>query len=245
MLNRREGMHRRILAIIPARGGSRGLPRKNIHPLHGKPLIAWTLEQARESGCIDRILVSTDDEEIAAVARDLGFPVPFLRPPALAVDSSPVSEAILHAMDWFEARGEHFDLLALLEPTSPLRKPSDIDSAIQHFLENWEKADALVSVGEIHLEHPSLAKKIQDGYLLPFIPGGTISSNRQELGKVYFPYGVLYLSKIDAFRKYRTFYQDRTLAYPIERWQNYEINDIYDLFCIEAIMEKKMKELGR
>ncbi|MDD1662033.1 MAG: acylneuraminate cytidylyltransferase family protein [Methanomicrobiales archaeon] len=237
-------MNHRILAIIPARGGSKGLPRKNLYPLHGKPLIAWTIEQALGSRHLDRVLVSTDDREIAGVARDLGAAVPFLRPLELAGDRSPVSEAVFHALDWLGARGEHYDILALLEPTSPLRKPSDIDSAIEYFLGNLGRADSLVSLGEIHLENPSITKVIRDGYVVPFIEKGTVPPTRQELAKVYFPYGVIYLSTVDAYRKYRTFYQDRTLAYPIERWQNYEVDDFLDIVCIRAVMEEKMKEMA-
>jgi CMP-N,N'-diacetyllegionaminic acid synthase len=236
-------MDRRVLAIIPARGGSKGLPRKNIYPLHGKPLIAWTIEQAQRSGRIDSILVSTDDEEIAGVARDFGLTVPFLRPSALAGDSSLIADAILHAVDWLEAHGEHFDIIALLEPTTPLRKSSDIDSAIALFLESLERADSLVSIGEIQNENPYVAQIIRDGYVVPFIGSGEIPSNRQQLNKVYFPHGGIYMSKMDAFRKYRTFYQTRTIGYLVEEWQNYEIDSIYDLICVRAIMEEKLKEM--
>ena len=217
--------------------------RKNLFPLHGKPLIAWTLEQARHSRLIDEILVSTDDGEIAGIARDHGLPPPFLRPPALARDDSPVADAVLHALDWLEERGRSFDILVLLEPTSPLRKRDDIDNAIGLFLSREEEADALVSLGEIHLENPYIAKNLENGFVTPFLGSGNIKYNRQQLNKVYFPYGVIYMSKIDTYRKARTFYQDRTLAFPIERWQNYEVDDLCDLICISAVMEGKMGEL--
>ena len=119
-----------ILPLILARGGSKGLPKKNIKPLCGKPLIAWTIEQALGSHRIDAVVVSTDDTEIANQSKAFGAKAPFLRPKELARDDSPSVDAILHAVNWFESHGKHFDTVLLLEPTSPLRKSDDIDKAI-------------------------------------------------------------------------------------------------------------------
>jgi CMP-N-acetylneuraminic acid synthetase len=226
-----------ILALIPARGGSKCIPKKNMKPLLGKPLIAWTIEQAKRSKYIDRTIVSTDSEEIAKVSKEYGAEVPFLRPEGLARDESPTSEAIMHALSWFEEKRVYFDIIVLLEPTSPLRKENDLDNAIKLFFKNIEKADSLVSVGEVHMEHPHIMKRIEDGYVKPFIEIDENIYQRQQLPKVYFPYGVIYLLKVDAFKKYQTFYQGKTIPYFIERWQNYEIDDIYDFICIEAILK--------
>jgi len=232
-----------ILALIPARGGSKGLPRKNIRPLLGKPLIAWTIEQAKASKYIDRVVVSTDDEEIAEVAKKYGAEVPFMRPKELARDDSPTIDAVLHALEFFSEKGEKFDLLALLEPTSPLRKRGDIDRGIEILINSKRKATAVVSVGKVTLEHPAIMKKIDsEGFLIPFIEAKGIYQ-RQQLEDVYFPYGVLYLSFTEAVRKYRTFYQPKTLPLFIERWQNYEIDDYYDLLCTEAILREKISEV--
>jgi len=234
-------MQNRILGFIPARGGSKGLPGKNTLPLCGKPLVAWTIEQARKSRYLTEVIVSTDSPEIARVAEAHGLPVPFLRPGELSRDDSPVSDAVLHTLAWLEERGRRFDILVLLEPTSPLRKEGDIDGAIELFLRRYEKADALVSVGQVHLESPYYMKEIRDGFVLPFLPAEKVHYHRQQLKKVYFPYGVIYMSKVEAYRKTRTFYQDRTIAYPIERWQNYEVDDLHDMICVSAIMEQEMK----
>jgi CMP-N-acetylneuraminic acid synthetase len=223
------------IAVITARGGSKGLPRKNIKPLCGKPLIAWTIEHAHNSAHIDRTIVSTDDEEIAEIATRYGADVPFLRPTELARDDSPSIDAILHAITWLEETGEYYDLVMLLQPTSPLRKKSDLDDAITLLTNNIDHADSLVSVGEVHQEHPSIVKKVEGGYVKPFIRTGENVYQRQQLSTAYFPYGVVYLSKTDALKKHKTFYQERTLPYVIERWQTYEIDDIYDFMCIEAI----------
>lgn len=241
MRGRRE-MKNKIIAIVPARGSSKGIPRKNIKLLAGKPLIVWTIEQAKRSRYIDRIIVSTDSEEIAETSEKSGAEVPFLRPEELARDNSPTIDAIMHAVNWFEERDQYFDMVVLLEPTSPLRKKNDIDDAIELFIANIDKADALVSVGEVHLENPYIMKRVEDGYVKPFIEIDENFYQRQQLPKVYFPYGVVYLSKTDALKKYKTFYQEKTIPYLIERWQNYEIDDIYDFICIEAILKSKSEE---
>lgn len=231
-----------ILGLIPARGGSKGLSKKNIKETMGKPLIAWTVEQALTSKYLDKVVVSTDDKEIAEISKKYGAEVPFLRPKELARDDSPTIDAIMHAINWFEERGEYFDIIVLLEPTSPLRKEDDLDNAIKLFIENFDKADSLVSVGEVHLENPCIMKRIENGYVKPFIEIDENIYQRQQLPKVYFPYGVIYLSKVDALKKYKTFYQERTIPYFIERWQNYEIDDIYDFICVEAILKHGLEE---
>lgn len=230
------------LAIIPARGGSKGLPRKNIRVLAGNPLIVWTIEQAKKSKYIDKVIVSTEDKEIAKISKKYGAEVPFLRPKELATDSSPTIDTIIHALNWFEEREEYFDIVVLLEPTSPLRKKDDLDNAIELFIKNIDKADSLVSVGEVHLENPYIMKTIENGYVKSFIEINENIYQRQQLPKVYFPYGVVYLSKTDTLKKYKTFYQEKTTPYFIERWQNYEIDDLYDFIVVEAILKNKSEK---
>lgn len=232
--------NKRILAIIPARGGSKGLPKKNIIELCGKPLIAWTIENALVSRYIDQIVVSTENQEIAEISKQYGAQV-VERPQELARDDSPTIDAIFQVINWFEKRREYFDIIILLEPTSPLRKEKDIDNAIELFSENIDKADSLISVGEVHLENPHITKKIENGYLRPLIEIGKNVHQRQQLPKVFFPYGVIYLALTSALTEYKTFYQERTIPYFIERWQNYEIDDIYDFICIESILRKRLE----
>ncbi len=231
-----------ILAIIPARGGSKGLPRKNILPLLGKPLIVWTIKQALASKYLDKVMVSTDDEEIARIAKDHGAEVPFLRPAELATDTAKTMDVIYHALAFYKERGISFNYLALLEPTSPLRAEGDIDKSIKLLADHEAEADSLVSVGEVHMEHPSIVKKIENNYVKPYGFTGEIITRRQDLSKAYFPYGVIYLSKITSLEATNTFYQERTIPFFIQRWQNYEVDDIFDLICIEAIMNYKVKK---
>lgn len=233
-----------ILGLIPARGGSKGLPRKNIIPLLGKPLIAWTIEQALASKYLDRVVVSTDDKKIAEISKKYGAEVPFIRPKELARDDSTTIDVIIHTLNWFENAGEKYDYLALLEPTSPLREKDDIDNGVIKLIDNENKADSLISVGEIALEHPFISKRINEsGYVKPFygVPHSKVT-RRQNVSKAYFPYGVLYLSKVSAIIKYKTFYQRNTITILIKRWQNYEIDDIWDFICIEAILRKVVEK---
>lgn len=237
-------MRPEILAIIPARGGSKGIPKKNIKPLLGKPLIAWTIEQAQKSNYLSRIFVSTEDKEIAAIAKKYGVEIPFLRPDELAQDNSPTSDAVIHSLDTFEKMGDVYDIVIILEPTSPLRKKEDIDKAIETYLENSSESESLVSVGEVHLENPHIMKVIENNHIIPFLENKQKIFQRQQLPAVYFPYGVIYLSTVRAFRKSGTFYQETTLPYKIERWQNYEIDDIFDFYCVESILKQQLHEVA-
>lgn len=233
---------KRILALIPARGGSKGLPRKNVLEVSGKPLITWTVEAGLASAHVDAVVVTTDDAEIAEIARAHGAEVPFMRPAELALDTSPSIEAVLHALDALAADGREFDYLALLEPTSPLRAPGDIDRAIELLAANESDADAVVSLGEVHMEHPSIVKRIEGGRLRPYVAQSETVTRRQDLDRAYFPYGVVYLSKVSSLRQTRSFYPERTMPMLIERWQNYEVDDVYDLLVVGAILSYRHKE---
>ena len=225
---------KRILGIIPARGGSKGLPGKNITSLSGRPVINWTIEQALAAKLLDRVIVSTDCPEIAEIAKAAGADVPFLRPAEFAQDNSSVVDAVVHAL---ETLNESFDGFCLLEPTSPLRKEGDIDSAVRLLLDEWENTDAVISVGEPHLENPYLCKNISANGYLDSLMSQTLTAQRQELPRAYFPYGVFYGLNVQTFLRCRTFYPNRIRPYFVERWQNYEINDGIDLLVIEAIMK--------
>jgi CMP-N,N'-diacetyllegionaminic acid synthase len=231
---------KKILGLIPARGGSKGLPGKNIRPLLGKPLIAWTIQEAMASLYLDKIVVNTDDDKIAQVAREWGAEVPFMRPIELAGDDTRVIDVVLHALDWFDDKRECYEYMALLEPTSPLRRKRDIDEAIVKLIEREEHADSIISLGKIALEHPEYAKVIDgDGYTKSYGAAGKVLELRQAIPDAYFPYGVIYLSKVKAIREHRAVYAGRIIGHLIERWQNYEINDIWDFICIESILKAK------
>lgn len=231
----------RVLALIPARGGSKGLPGKNLRLLAGKPLLAWSVEQGLAAPEVARVVVSTDDPAVAAIARACGADVPFLRPAEISSDDAPTSAAVIHALDFLSAQGEEFDAVLLLEPTSPLRAPGDLSGAIRVLSEAWDRADSVVSVGAIHTESPFVAKTINaEGFVVPLLPPSG-KTRRQDLPAAYFPYGVAYLTKVSAFRAVPTFYQQATLPFFIERWQNFEIDDAADFVCVEAVMRARAK----
>lgn len=231
-----------ILAIIPARGGSKGLPDKNIKLLCGKPLIGWTISQAKASKYIDEIFVTTDCHKIADVAKQFGITVPILRPKELATDSASSMDVVDHVLSYFKEEGKHFDYIVLLEPTSPLRKKDDLDAAIKLAVDN-ETSDGVVSLGEVHMEHPMIVKKINEkGKITSYIDEVKKITQRQQADKAYFPYGVIYMIKSEVFKREKAFYTNNIAPYFIERWQNYEVDDIYDFIAIESILNKIQEE---
>jgi CMP-N-acetylneuraminic acid synthetase len=223
------------IGIVTARGGSKGLPGKNIRPICGKPLIGWTIEKARKSRSLDVVVVSTDSEEIAAVARQFGADVPFLRPAELATDRASSMDVVRHALDHYRAGGREFTYTALLEPTSPLRQDDDIDRMLES-LDASPQFDAIVSVGEVG-EHPSIMKRLTANGVEPFAKELVLTTRRQDNEPAYFPYGVAYISRTANMLAENTFYPKRCTAFPIQRYQNYEIDDIYDFLCVEAVMK--------
>lgn len=231
-------MHKgkKILAVVTARGGSKGLPGKNVLDLNGKPLIAWTIEHIHKSTLLDRTFISTDSREIALVCEKCGITVSELRPDRLAEDTSSSMDVLAYTIDLLESRGELYDYLLLLEPTSPLRKDDDIDKMIILAVEHPE-ADGVISLGRVHMEHPSIIKKVTgDGYIVSYVEDGRYFYQRQLEDAAYFPYGVGYLVKVDRFKETHSIYMEKMMPYFIERWQNYEVDDIYDFKCIETIM---------
>ena len=233
--------NKRIMALVPARGGSKGLTGKNIRPLLGKPLISWSIEQGLSSRYLDRVVVSTDAEEIAEVARHSGAEVPFLRPEALASDTAASIDVIVHALDFFEAKGETFDYLALLEPTSPLREVQDIDVGIKLLIDT-SAARAVVSVAKLESGHPEFNVVIDSatGCIRKMNGGADFRSlRRQELQDVYFLEGSFYMSDIRTLLSRRTFYHELTLAYVVPRWKSLEIDELHDLICAEALLKAR------
>ncbi|HYA86308.1 MAG TPA: acylneuraminate cytidylyltransferase family protein [Nitrospirota bacterium] len=234
---------RSAIGIIPARGGSKGLPGKNIMMLCGKPLIAWSIEAGLRSKYLDHVMVTTDSEEIADVSKKYGATVPFLRPQELARDYSTTFDAVQHTVEHYRNMlGNTFDYIILLEPTSPLREKDDIDNMIKELVENENHYDSIVSIGEVH-EHPSIMKKVIGNSLVPFCEELKLTTRRQDNQPAYFPYGVAYIVKTSVLLKEKTFYTSRTTFYKINRYQNYEIDDIYDFLAIENIMKYQWRLL--
>ena len=227
----------KYLAVIPARGESKGLPGKNIKDLCGKPLIAWTIERSLKSKYIDRTIVSTDSKSIASISEEYGAEIPFLRPAEFATDTSTTFSVIKHAIEHFADNEQQiFDYIIILQPTSPLREIDDIDKMIEKLAASAQDFDSIISVGEVS-EHPAIIKKLENDFVLPYCVDLPITTRRQDNTPAYFPYGIAYITKVSSFLEERTIYTKRCTYFKIKRYQNYDIDDIYDFLCTEQIMK--------
>lgn len=226
----------KILALIPARGGSKGIPRKNVRVFAGKPLIAHAIAAAKGAPRVDRIVVTTDDEEIAAVAREHGAEVPVMRPAEMAGDTSPVMDAVIHMLDHLKNEdGYEPTHVLLLQTTSPMRESADIERCIDRLLEAG--GDALVSV--CRTENGLFAVK-DDGVLETLYDGYAAGTNRQALPKTYKLDGcMLYLIKTDVLRRERSFLGGTVIGYPIERWRTLDLDEPEDFVLAELVYAHK------
>jgi len=229
-----------VIAIIPARAGSKGLPGKNTRSLCGKPLIAWSIESALKARHVDEVVVSTDGDEIARIAAQFGAQVPFRRPAELAADTASTFSAVEHALNHYTGLGRRFDLVVLLEPTSPLREDTDIDRMLERLAAHWDRFDAVISIGEVR-EHPSIMKRLRGEEIEPYCPELTQTTRRQDNGPAYFPYGVAYIIKATTLLEEKTFYARRSTYHIVNRYQGYEIDDLHDFLCVEAVMKHERK----
>jgi CMP-N-acetylneuraminic acid synthetase len=231
-----------VVAIIPARSGSKGLPGKNTKSLCGRPLIAWSIEHALRSNYIDETIVSTDSSKIAEIAVKYGARVPFLRPPKLATDTATMFSVVEHCLAFCEAvEKQHYEYTILLEPTSPIREDEDIDRIIALLDSRQSEFDAVISLGKVS-EHPTIVKRLSGEYVFPFYEHGELQARRQDLEEVYFPYGAIYALKTKALLETQSFYQTKCGFFLLKPHQCIDIDDEIDFICAEAIM-KVVQEL--
>lgn len=227
----------RILAIIPARSGSKGLPGKNTLNFCEKPLIAWSIEQAKASKYLDKILVSTDGKKIADIAVKYGADVPFLRPKQLATSTSSIIDVLIHALN-FLGKNNSYDAVLLLQPTSPLRKSEDVNKAIELFFK--KNADSVVSVC-LNEHHPYWSTTLSNTQKIKkFLGKGNVHKNRQSLEPFFRLNGVIYLAKIDFLKKKRSFFGNNTYAYIMPAERSQDIDTKLD-FEIAQFLAKKQK----
>lgn len=203
----------RILGLIPARGGSKRLPGKNIRSLGSKPLIGWSIDVAKNIAEIGDILVSTDDPAIADVCRGMGVSVPWLRPAELATDTAGSVDVALHALDWYESKNGEIDGLMLLQPTSPFRTRETIQSGIELFKRHAHRA--VLGVSPVS-DHPLWTMRIEDGSLMPYIQGNGLQTRAQDLPPAYSINGCFYLISPDELRSCRSFMGNQAIPLLIE-----------------------------
>lgn len=227
----------KILAIIPARGGSQGVPRKNIKILAGRPLIAYTINAALESKHHPRVVVSTDDERIAEIAREIGAEVPFMRPSHLAQNDTPMLPVLQHTIEHLKKDGYNPDIIAVLQPTSPLRTSEHIDQAISILVSTG--ADSVVSLCEA--EHsPYWMKKIdRAGRVTPFLDIEKEYNRRQELPKVYRLNGAIFITHPNIIMNEGRLLGDDTRAYIMELEDSIDIDTEFDFRVAELIIKER------
>lgn len=230
-----------MLAVIPARGGSKGVPKKNIKELAGKPLIAYTIEAAIKSDIFERVIVSTDSQEIADVANAYGAEVPFLRPREISGDMISSDDVILHALSYFQQHDIVFNEVCKLQATSPLRNSGHLKEAYELFSER--KADFLVSVCEC--EHSPLWSGVigDDLRLDDFISDKVKRSCRQELQTYYRLNGAIYMGKTCQFMENKSFLGKNSIAYIMKQRESIDIDSQLDFKIAESIMEKVRRVL--
>ena len=228
------------IAIIPSRSGSKGIKDKNIRLLNGKPLMAYTIEAALQSGCFDTVMVSTDCEKYAKIAKEYGAEVPFLRSEETSKDSSSPWEVVKEVLLKYEERGKQFDTFALLQPTSPLRGFSDIVNAYEEMEE--KKAKAVVSMCELECSMHLVNKLPASLSMKGFISYEQYNKRRQDIAPYYRFNGAVYISRVDSFMKNMDIYEDECYAYIMDRRRSFDIDDEFDLMVVEAIMKNDEKE---
>lgn len=224
----------RRICLVPARGGSQRVPRKNVAPLAGRPLLAWTVEAALASGLFQRVVVSTEDEAIARVAERHGAAV-LERDAALATATATGVDVCVDAIERWTTAGERFDVLAFLLPTSPLRTAEDLRGAWQRFLER--DADFLMAVTDYAIP-PFWALEEREGYLRPYW-GHEYLVKSQELPRVCVDNGAVYLARIEAFLRERTFYGERLVGYWMPRERSVDVDEPVDLALAEFFLARR------
>jgi CMP-N-acetylneuraminic acid synthetase len=232
-------MSRNILGVIPARGGSKRVTNKNIREVGGKPLIAHSIDQTENSEILNQIIISTEDDEIREVAESYGGNVPFERPQKLATDTASSSDVVLHALDWFRDRNETFDIVAMIQTTTPFRTPEDIDEALRKLMKS--DADSVVSVSEFDVPPVWAVTKNDEGFLSSYIEEGYMWGDEvtrsQDTPTLYHPNGAIFAAHVPEFRYQGGFYTECTLGYEMPRRRSIDIDDPIDLEIARALFE--------
>ncbi len=221
-----------VIAIITARGGSKGLKNKNILPLAGKPLIAWTIDQAKNSKYIDKTVISTEDQNIAKICKKFGGDVPFLRPRELARDNTKIISVILNVLENIK---DDFSILVLLQPTSPLRLSSDIDSCLDLMVR--KKAPSCISICKSAKPIDWHFKLSEGGKIRKVFPKNILSTNRQDFAKSYIPNGAIYAAHSKWLKLNNSFFHNATLGYEMPQERSIDIDDKIDFGFAEFLMQ--------
>ena len=232
-----------MIALIPARGGSKGLPGKNTKLLHGVPLIAYTIQAALKAKSVTRTIVTTDSREIAEIAVKYGAEVPFLRPDILSTDTSSAVDVYLHAIEWLQQKEKcEINEFMILLPTTPLRNAKHIDIAAKKFKE--EHATTLISVTNAEIPMSWYMGISKNGFLKNIsLENEGIMRNRQFSSQYYIPNGAIYILNYQLLKQNRTYYCDKTLPYVMERKDSIDIDTQDDFDYIEFLLTKRTENV--
>ena len=222
------------LAVIPARGGSKRIPRKNIRKFYGKPIIAWSIEAALESTCFDQVIVSTDDPEITDVARKWGAEVPFLRPANLSDDYTGTAAVVRHAIEWFEDRGVHFEYICCIYATAPFIRAEDIQSGLEKLIS--DDADYAFTVTSFPFPIQRAVKINTNGRLEMFQPE-CYTTRSQDLEEAYHDAGQFYWGRINAWKEGAPLFSDRTIPIILPRYRVQDIDTLEDWMRAEILFK--------
>ncbi|MEY8518860.1 acylneuraminate cytidylyltransferase family protein [Lachnospiraceae bacterium 29-84] len=226
---------KRVLALIPARGGSKGIPKKNVIDLCGRPLISYSIKAGRQSRYVDDVVVTTDSEEIAEVSKAYGADVPFLRPGELASDTAKTIDAVLHAIDSLRIRNREYDILALLQPTQPLRRAKDIDRALETYMDHGMQD--VVSVKKVQ-EHPVLMRTIAQKGKLENLLKRNSTVRRQDMPVYYLVDGSIYINAINRLSQ-QTGFNDNPIPFIMDAERSVDIDGWRDLERAEYLLNKE------
>lgn len=229
-----------VLFLITARGGSKGIPGKNLHKIAGISLVGYKAISARKSQYCSRLIISTDSVDIQSDAASYGVEVPFLRPAELATDTATSAMVITHTIEWFESIGERFDAIMLLEPSSPFARSSDYNTAIELMIKR--EANAVVGVKPVETQSVYIRRLDEDARLLHEVNKAQLAQKgrRQDLDQECAPNGALYLFKWDYFKKFENIYYDGVFGYMMDSFYSVEIDNLIDLRWAEFLVKEKI-----
>lgn len=231
----------KTLCLINARSGSKGVPGKNIRPLNGKPLIAYSIETALKSRLIERVIVSTDAQNIADIAKAYGAEVPFLRPPELATDTAKQIDVMIHAVTMLEQVGSRYDYICILQPTCPLRDPQDVDGALDLLVSS--NADSVITITEVGGRHPrTLYTKDLDYKIKPYLESDSAGVRRQDFEDLFWRTGAVYAMKRNVLLEQRSLYGQDIRGYTVPETRSFNIDTPFDWDLTEAWIQYLTKD---
>jgi len=226
-----------VLAVIPARKGSKGLPGKNMKEFNGKPLLYWTLLAATQSNQITTTILSTDSDEAASLAEQLGIRVPWIRSAELATDEATTADVVIDALRKESLKKKEYRFVLVLEPTSPLRKRGEIDEIVIKLTKTQTTTDAIVTAGRVGF-HPSAIMKKDGALAKPYIEDMRFENRRQDGEPAYLPTGNCFAIKTDVFLTGRSFYPEKVEIHELEPFQVFEIDDLTDFELVEFLYQR-------